>query len=808
MTKASRWALIISAVATAGVALVLLYLLSLATDSRGLYERHYVWLFWVNVVVATILLAVIGSAAVRLVVRLRRGKFGSRLLFKLAAIFALVGVVPGALIYVVSFQFVSRSIETWFDARVEGALEAGLALGRGALDAQTEELATKTRIAAERLAERPSRPRALELERLREQLAAQELALVGANGRVLLAATAPSGAGGTSLTPSADRPGAEMLRQARDGQVTTRLEGIDEEGASGGAPPVPPAPAAAAPGAGAAPGADPMRPGATDPAGTASGAAARIRALAYIPSGTVALGAEERYLMATQVVPREVIGNALLVQAAYREYQQRALARDGLRQMYFGTLTLTLVLAVFIAVLLAVLLGNQLARPLLLLADGVRQVSQGDLGAKPVFRSRDELGGLTRSFADMTEQLSEARRMVQLSVSQVESARANLQTILDNLTAGVLVFDAQGRIDTVNPGATRIVRQPLSAWRGQPLSAVPGLEAFAEAIERRFEAHRTSPEAGERDHWQDSFELPAGSASGPRSRDVTTLLVRGAQMPQGARLVVFDDITDVVSAQRTQAWGEVARRLAHEIKNPLTPIQLSAERLQRRLEDKLEGNDQAVLERSVSTIVNQVQAMKTLVDEFRDYARLPAAQLAPLDLNGLVQEVLGLYAGDQEAGRLAAQLEPGLPDIEGDASQLRQVIHNLVQNGLDAVAERPDGRVRVLTEAQRDAHGRVQTVRLRVVDNGPGVPESVLKRAFEPYVTTKTKGTGLGLAVVKKIADEHAARVRLGNLPADAAQGGAPGGAQVSISFSKLSAVDHAAAAASRPAHGEHSRSG
>jgi nitrogen fixation/metabolism regulation signal transduction histidine kinase len=393
-------------------------------------------------------------------------------------------------------------------------------------------------------------------------------------------------------------------------------------------------------------------------------------------------------------------------------------------------------------------------------------------------------------------------------VSQVESARANLQTILDNLTAGVLVFDADGRIDTVNPGATRIVRQPLSAWRGQPLSAVPGLEAFAEAIERRFETHRSSPEAGERDHWQDSFELAGGSGSGPRHRDAVTLLVRGAQMPHGARLVVFDDITEVVSAQRTQAWGEVARRLAHEIKNPLTPIQLSAERLQRRLEDKLDGPDQTVLERSVSTIVNQVQAMKTLVDEFRDYARLPAARLAPLDLNALVQEVLALYAGDQEQGRLAAQLEPALPDIDGDPTQLRQVIHNLVQNGLDAVADRSDGRVRVITEAQRDAAGRVQTVRLRVVDNGPGVPEAVLKRAFEPYVTTKSKGTGLGLAVVKKIADEHAARVRLGNLPADPSLGGHAGGAQVSISFSKLSTVDPAAAAAPRPPHGEHSRSG
>ena len=236
------------------------------------------------------------------------------------------------------------------------------------------------------------------------------------------------------------------------------------------------------------------------------------------------------------------------MQSAYREYQQRALARDGLRRMYIGTLTLALILAVFGAVLLAVVLGNQLARPLLLLAEGVHQVAAGDLTAKPVSTSRDELGGLTRTFADMTEQLGQAREQVQRSVAQLESARTNLQTILDNLTAGVIVFDRQRRIDTVNPGATRILRLPLSAYRGRTLDEVPGLEAFAEAVWQRFELHRASPEAGERDHWQDSFELQLPARC--RDRDTLTLLLRGATLPHDARLLVFDDISEVVSAQR------------------------------------------------------------------------------------------------------------------------------------------------------------------------------------------------------------------------------------------------------------------
>jgi len=265
--------------------------------------------------------------------------------------------------------------------------------------------------------------------------------------------------------------------------------------------------------------------------------------------------------------------------------------------------------------------------------------------------------------------------------------------------------------------------------------------------------------------------------------------------------MVFDDITEVVSAQRSAAWSEVARRLAHEIKNPLTPIQLSAERLQHKLQSKLEGSDEALLVRSVATIVNQVQSMKQLVNEFRDYARLPAAQLTALDLNALVAEVLALYGQAQEQGLLKPQLAEGLPQIMGDATQLRQVVHNLVQNGLDAVADRPAGRVRVATSAARSENGELRAVRLTVIDNGPGFAGNVLQRAFEPYITTKSRGTGLGLAVVKKIADEHRATVRIANLHESTAAG-APGGAgeavrgaRVSLSFSLFMPAPGAAAA-------------
>jgi nitrogen fixation/metabolism regulation signal transduction histidine kinase len=478
------------------------------------------------------------------------------------------------------------------------------------------------------------------------------------------------------------------------------------------------------------------------------------------------------------------VANAMAVEAANREYQERALAREGLKRMYIGTLTLSLFLAVFGAVLLAVVLGNQIAKPLLLLTEGVSQVAAGDLTPKLAMQGRDELGGLTRAFASMTQQLADARRSVETSMSQVDAARANLQTILDNLTSGVVVLAPDGSIVSSNPGATRILQLPMEAYAGQRMAEVPGLQAFGDAVQNQFVQYLTNRAEHGLDHWQQSFELGGNAAVQSPFERAVTLVARGAELPGAQRLLVFDDISEIVSAQRAQAWGEVARRLAHEIKNPLTPIQLSAERMEMKLASKLEGTELAILTKSVKTIVDQVDAMKRLVNEFRDYARLPSAELKPVDLNALVHDVLQLYESDANKVVLLADLDESCPPVRGDAQQLRQVIHNLVQNAQDATesaALSVPGRVTLRTQHLAAA----DRVRLSVQDQGSGFPEHILKRAFEPYVTTKAKGTGLGLAVVKKIADEHGTRVDITNRMTE----GKVTGAQVSLSL----AIDHSA---------------
>nr|WP_207626086.1 sensor histidine kinase EsaS [Burkholderia gladioli] len=756
---------IVSTVAV--TALLLLVLLAAASANTEFFDRYYSWLYTANILVALVFLLVVMSLVGMIVVRLRKGKFGTRLLAKLAVFFALVGVVPGGIIYIVSYQFVSRSIESWFDVNVETALTAGLNLGRDTLDASLSDLRSKARLMSEQLASADTNTNGttLTLLRLRDQFGVQDATIVepghGNSGAAPdLHIVAQASGNFAALIPD-DMPTPLMLGQAREHGGYAAIEG-EVDG---------------------------------DPRARGSKGALRLRVVQRIPdSSTALLQPAERYLQLTQPVSPTLARNADAVQRAYREYQEKSLGRSGLRKMYIGTLTLALFLATFIAMMIALALGNQLARPLFLLAQGTKEVAEGDYTPKRELKTRDELGFLTQSFNAMTRQLSEARLAVERNRVALEYSKAYLESILANLTAGVFVLDRQFRLSIANRGVERIFRQPFQSQTGTVLDQIAAVAEFGAMVRKAFADREAAGQGGaeDRGHWQQQFAVVV-----PGETDPLTLLVRGTRLasalaseaadPQtSGYVVVFDDISDVISAQRSVAWGEVARRLAHEIKNPLTPIQLSAERLQMKLADKLAPNDAEVLKRGATTIVNQVAAMKRMVDDFRDYARTPPAVLGNLQLNELVSEVLTLYGVGEGKNMIVVEQGP-LPVIRGDATQLRQVIHNLLQNAQDSVAEVAQPRVWLETRAVEygdpDADGTKRiAVRLTVSDNGPGFPARILTRAFEPYVTTKAKGTGLGLATVKKIVDEHGARIDLRNRM----QGEVVEGAQVSILFLQL----------------------
>jgi nitrogen fixation/metabolism regulation signal transduction histidine kinase len=664
-----------------GVAAVGLFLLATASSDTTFFAQQYPLLLALNAAFAAMFAALVIYQLGVMARRYRARVFGTRLTLRLFLRFAALAVLPGLIVYTVSVQFLTRSIESWFDVKVDAALEGGINLGQQVIDQMLIDLQTKARTMALELADIPAAQLVTHLERLRLQAGVQEALVINARGRLLAAASDDM----VKLVP--ELPAAALLRQARLQRGHTAVDATP-------------------------------------------GRALALRAI--VPLEPLALAAEPRFLQLRSAVPPTLAQNAEAVEAAYRDYRQLALSRDGLKRIYVVTLSFALLMALSIGIAVAVTQSKLLAEPLATLAQAMQAVARGDFSRPAPVTSRDELGVLTESFNSMTRQLEEARRVVEANRAALEAAKSRLENILANLSAGVLVFDQNLSLSISNRGAAAILGAEL--------------EEFAELMRQHFREQGDKP-------WQLELNLKATGK---------TVHARAARLPQaidGGYVVVFDDITQLINAQRAIAWAEVARRLAHEIKNPLTPIQLSAERLEMKLAERLSRKDAEALRRSTGTIVNQVAALKAMVDDFRDYARLPAPELARLDLNALVSEVLALYETSQVP--ITKRLAPTLPAVWADAAQIRQVIHNLVQNAQDALENvRAAGRspsIEVRTELDGDR------VRLAVSDNGGGFPEELIARIFEPYVTTKPHGTGLGLAIVKKIIDEHHGSVAIEN---------------------------------------------
>jgi nitrogen fixation/metabolism regulation signal transduction histidine kinase len=695
--------LIFISIAVSGV---LLYFLSSSSANTEGFSNNYYGLLGLTGLLASGLAGLVGYQLWRLRNKLKNKIFGARLALRLVLFFTLIAVLPGVLIYAVSVQFLDKSIESWFDVRVEKALEGGLNLGKSSLDNSLKELTKKAQFTASFLAEKSAGQYQHALEDLVDDEVAQEAALFSVNGKLIASS-------GDDNAPLPDKPDNELMRLTLDKGKYAVIDTLPYKGLT---------------------------------------LLALVMVNPKIPAG-------ERYVLQfTQPVPKQIEADAETVQTVYRDYQELTLSRVGLKRLYAITLTLSLLVVLLTAVSAAFFLSDGFGSSLEALAEGTRAVAQGDFTEQYPIRSSDELGALTGLFNQMTRQLYEAKQTSEQQQRIVESAKVHLESVLTHLSSGVLALDNELRLRSVNTSAAQILAAPLQEMHRLSLNQIADkyslLRSFCHTIIEAFNA----TESGE---WQRQIERLSKNGT-------QILLMRGTRLPQGGEagyVVVFDDISHLLQAERQAAWGEVARRLAHEIKNPLTPIQLSAERLQHKLSDKLDENDAKLLRRATQTIVSQVSAMKNMVSDFANYARGPALKLSHLDVHQLIKEVLGLYETNTILLVLKLDAEPS--EVNGDATRLRQVVHNLLQNSQDALQGTQQPKITLHTETQNEE------IHLWVEDNGPGFPESVLSRPFEPYMTTKAKGTGLGLAIVKKIVEEHGGRIAIENIIS--------GGARVSI---------------------------
>lgn len=675
----------------AGFALIVL--LSRASANNSQFSQNLPWLIGSGVVVALGLLGLIGYQIVVLWRKLKERVFGAKLALRLMFVFALMATVPGGLLYVVSLQFFERSIESWFNVPVDQALESGLKLGKSALDPLLNELGQKAGLAALRLTD-VKEGEQVALESLRTELGFAEVTLFSSAGKVIAHS-------GTAASMLPELPSPDVLQASRP--ILKRTEAVADRGLV-------------------------------------------LRAIA--PVAIYAGDDETRWLQALKAPPPTLAADAQRVESGLQDYQALALARSSLRWIFRLTLTLALLLTLFSAVVLAFLLAERLSAPLSALAESTRAIAKGDYTKLNPVKSRDEFGVLTQSFNTMTRQLAEASDAMSRNQQQLENAKTYLESILGNLSSGVITLDERHHLNTINAAAAEMLAVKPEALHGLRATEwsqqVPALKPLIDEALGQFTSGRDRA-------WERQLEYVR--TDGPR-----TLLMRGTRLPVSIGsgfVLVFDDITHLIQAQRDAAWGEVARRLAHEIKNPLTPIQLSAERLQHKLAANLPPAEADILKRSTQTIVAQVGALKGMVDDFSIYSRSSRLTEADVDLNELVREVMVLY--ESMPVKLEVTLDDAVPVLRGDAALLRQVLHNLMQNAIDALAGQPSPKLTVAT--RRAAGGIVLTV----ADNGTGIADGMLTRIFEPYVTTKPKGTGLGLAIVKKIIDEHHGRISIEN---------------------------------------------
>ena len=691
------------------LAAALVYSLTLATNSGSPLSEYFWWLIAAGGLIVTILLAMLLRYGWLLLRHNRHNMLGSRLTRRLALMFTLIAVLPGLFLFGVSAQFISYSINSWFGNDTAQALESSLTLSKSALDNT--------------------------LDNTIEQAAALQVEIISRTSM-----------GGTAA--EALRLSGETARFSQVG-LYNPADGTTELISNPAALPPPPAEKEVAE--------ELQRHG-------SSRSVTNINGKLYA-QGWLALPAPQekgKALFFRRPIPDNVARDAELIENARSKYAELTYAKQGLQTFFLITLLAAALLSIMLALVIALYFARRFIEPILSLAEGAKAVAQGDFSQpRPVYRN-DELGQLTRLFNHMTEQLAIAREAEELNRIRQEAARHYLETVLESLTAGVITLDETGRLKTLNRSAENILGLPLSElsgsnWHDWPQS-VPQYLLLTELFQTILATEHTGK------------PVQTAYTGGDEAR---ILLAKATPLPAdngGGTVLVFDDITLLVRAQKEAAWGEVAKRLAHEIRNPLTPIQLSAERLAWKLQDKLGEQDAQILARSTDTIIKQVAAMKEMVEAFRNYARAPSLKLEKQDLNKIIEEVLLLY----EAGACTFDaVFSNIPAVMyADTTAMRQVLHNIFKNAAEAAEEAAQPEVHIHTD---NTDGKIT---LTVANNGKSFSKDMLANAFEPYVTDKPTGTGLGLPVVKKIVEEHGGRIALSN-PAE-------GGASVKITLPAL----------------------
>ncbi|MDX1507548.1 MAG: ATP-binding protein [Woeseiaceae bacterium] len=687
-----------------GLALIALFLLSRTAQNSDDFNRLHIVILSFNVMGVLVLFMLLVGNLARLAREYRTHVPGAKLKARIVGMFVGLAVLPLLVVFYFSLQFINRGIDTWFNVEVEEGLDNALQLSRAALEMQMRENLFATQQIARRLSQVNERNFIFELSMLRRESGASEITLFGQNAQILAT---------SSANPSASLPkppSEEILLLTVQNPMSVQLEPLDTGSYE-----------------------------------------IRTAVLFTVRGRAEPIGVLQAYFPVAERIGRM----AKSVEESYGEYQQLLYLREPLKSTLTLTLTVVLMLSLLAAIYGAFVLSRRLVAPIQDLVAGTRAVAQGDFDTRLPTPSRDEIGFLINSFNDMTQRLATARREASLSQALVEAERRNLEVILARLSTGVVALDADLRIRNANQASGAILNVDLENRSGELLTDVAKDEPL---LDQFVDVARVHLDAGETE-WREQIVLRGEVGRRVLTCACTTLPGEG-DTPAGY-VIVFDDITALLQAQRDSAWGEVARRLAHEIKNPLTPIQLSAERLRRKYLESMSEEEAQILDRATHTIVQQVEAMKEMVNAFSDYARAPDMEIGRFDLDKLVHEVVDLYRAQARDVEIVVHSDPTMDFIDADQGRVRQILHNLIRNAVEALENRDDGRVDVqVSTGEVDG---IEIAHIKVEDNGPGFNTGSVSQVFDPYVTTKPKGTGLGLAIVKKLVEEHMGTIRATN---------------------------------------------